>query len=265
MEKSIDEIKEIEQLTEAFFVFVEEATDKVERFMGSDNVQDVVVMTEELGEKLSDAVKGLKIIKSVASIPTQLFIRKYEKFCRGLIQIPLEKRQRYIRILGAEMRKREGNFILNIINRLEEEEKIPFVLALLEAGMAEMISLDEYRRLAIMVDRTLYSDLLYLKNHITADPVMLQTESDYGLASSGLLVTAGNEWSEELEDDPDDTGIRFNYTPSAKKLAKILFDVECNDVPTNKGIVKLISSSDDEIDQMLKGIGFEQADNPPGV
>ena len=76
---------------------------------------------------------------------------------------------------------------------------------------------NEYHRLMILTDRTLYSDLLYLKDNITEDPVKLNSDSDYGLASSGLLVAAGNEWVEGMDDA--DNGVRFNYTLAAKKMA----------------------------------------------
>ena len=67
-------------------------------------------------------------------------------------------------------------------------------LKILNAKMDGFIDDNEYHRLMILTDRTLYSDLLYLKDNITEDPVKLNSDSDYGLASSGLLVAAGNEW-----------------------------------------------------------------------
>ena len=137
-----------------------------------------------------------------------------------------------------------------VIQKIEEKEKIPFLLKLLEAQMYNIIDLTEYRRLMILVDRTLYSDLLYLKDHITADPVALHNEADYGLAASGLLVTAGNSWGHF--DHGADSDMVFNYALSAKKLAQILFEIQCSYLPTNVGIITV--AEDDEVDDMLNSV-----------
>jgi len=239
MDNHLEESISVEQLINFLATFAEEATDTVEKFLASDLVQDATTMTTDLGASLSEAIKGLKLLKSVASIPSKLYLRKFEQFCRGLVQIPLEKRQRYMKTLGREKFNRESVFILNVINHIEEEDKLPLLIKLLDARIAGVLTSDEYRRLTILIDRTFYNDLLYLEHNITADPVALHTDSDYGLVASGLLVTAGNDWNDDFtnEDASTDTGIRFNFTLSAKKLTQILFGVYCDEKPTNKGIV----------------------------
>ena len=131
----------------------------------------------------------------------------------------------------------------------EENEKIPLFLKILNAKMDGFIDDNEYHRLMILTDRTLYSDLLYLKDNITEDPVKLNSDSDYGLASSGLLVAAGNEWVEGMDDA--DNGVRFNYTLAAKKMAYIFFGVECAMKPSNKGITILVAASNEEVEEQL--------------
>ena len=113
-----------------------------------------------------------------------------------------------MKLLGKEKFNKESVFVLNVINRIEENEKIPLFLKILNAKMDGFIDDNEYHRLMILTDRTLYSDLLYLKDNITEDPVKLNSDSDYGLASSGLLVAAGNEWVEGMDDA--DNGVRFS-------------------------------------------------------
>ena len=142
-------------------------------------------------------------------------MKKFEKYCKGIFMIPLEKRKKYIDLLGKDKSNKESVFVLNILNRIEENEKIDFFLKLLSAKMDGVINDDEYRRFMILTDRTMQFDLLYLKDNITKNPVKLDTYSDYGLVSSGLLTTAGTVMSGELTDD--DSGIRFNYTVAAKK------------------------------------------------
>ena len=168
-----------------------------------------------IGEAVSGAIKSLKVAQKIASIPTALYMKKFGRYCKGLTTIPLEKRQKYMKLLGKEKFNKESVFVLNVINRIEENEKIPLFLKILNAKMDGFIDDNEYHRLMILTDRTLYSDLLYLKDNITEDPVKLNSDSDYGLASSGLLVAAGNEWVEGMDDA--DNGVRFNYTLAANE------------------------------------------------
>lgn len=256
MENQLEPSTSVEQFVSFLQTFILEATNTVEKFIDSDFAQNAIEISEELGQSLADTVKGLKLLKSVASIPTKLYLHKFEKFCKGLIEIPLEKRQHFMEVLGHQRFNQESYFILNSINRVEEEEKIPFFVKLLDARIDGRIDGNEYRRLTILVDRTMYTDLVYLEHHITADPVALCTDSDYGLVASGLLVTAGNEWVGDFvnKHNPTDTGIRFNYTASAKKLANILWGASCVDEPSNEGIITIQSITGEEISKM-----FEQA------
>lgn len=225
----IDELKEIIE------VFMTEANDLAGQVINSEIVQDGAEVISQLSEAVSGAIKSLKAVKRIASIPTALFMRKFERYCKGLTEIPLNKRQKYMKLLGKEKFNKESVFVLNVINRIEENEKIELFLRLLSAKMEGILDDNEYHRLMILTDRTLYSDLLYLKDNITNDPIKLSSDEDYGLIASGLLVTAGNDWVEDM--DGTDNGVRFNYTFAAKKMAFIFFGVECEMDPSNKGIV----------------------------
>lgn len=235
----IDELKDILE------VFMVKANDFAGQVINSDIVQDGTEIVSQLGEVVSGAIKSLKAMKKIASIPTALFMRKFERYCKGLTKLPLEKRQKYMKLLGKEKFNKESVFVLNVINRIEENEKIDLFLRLLSAKMEGVIDDNEYRRLMILTDRALYSDLLYLKDNITDDPVKLSSNEDYGLTASGLLVTAGNDWVEDM--DATDNGVRFNYTFAAKKMAFIFFGVECEMKPSNKGIVIMTECSPDEV------------------
>lgn len=229
------------------------ATETAKALLENETVQDVA----QIGEEVVGAIKVIQSIRKVASIPTKLFMRKFVLYCKGVIDIPLEKRQKYLAELGKEKYNRDGAFLLNVIQKIEEEEKVPLLPKLLEAKSDGQIDDVEYRRLMILTGRIMYSDLLYLKDHITADPVALQNDADYGLAASGLLVTAGNDWG-DMEAIEENT-MRFNYTVAAKKLANILFGTECALLPTNVGLTTMATRQD--IDEMLNGV-FEGPDTP---
>lgn len=231
--------------------FMNEANDTVIKVLDSEVIQNGAEISLQVSEAVLGSVKVFKAMQKITSIPTILYMKKFEKYCKGLITIPLEKRQNYIKILGKDKINKEDVFVLNVINRVEEIEKIPLFIKLLSAKMDEIIDDSEYRRLMILTDRTLYSDLLYLEHNITDDPIRLQTDSDYGLVSSGLLVNAGNEWKQKP--DITDNGIRFNYTSSAKKMAYIFWGIECSMEPSNKGITILHGFSEKMTDSMEEG------------
>ena len=245
----LSETNYIDVLKDILETFMNEATDIAVQVMNSDIVQDGTEILSQVGEAVSGAIKSLKVAQKIASIPTALYMKKFGRYCKGLTTIPLEKRQKYMKLLGKEKFNKESVFVLNVINRIEENEKIPLFLKILNAKMDGFIDDNEYHRLMILTDRTLYSDLLYLKDNITEDPVKLNSDSDYGLASSGLLVAAGNEWVEGMDDA--DNGVRFNYTLAAKKMAYIFFGVECAMKPSNKGITILVAASNEEVEEQL--------------
>lgn len=225
------------------------ADETARQFFGEDIV-DVAACSTEI---LSDSFKLLQALKKVASIPTKLYMRKFDRYCRGLTQIPLNKRQRYIKKLGSEAINKENIFILNVINRIEDEEKLDFLVKLCAARLDTKIDDDyEYRRLVIMVDRTMFSDLIYLEENITTEPIALSHPSEDGLVASGLLTVKGNELLTEITDD--DTGIRFAYSPDAHKLAEILFHWRAKDHPPKIILHGQVLASDQEVNEMLDDV-----------
>lgn len=78
-----------------------------------------------------------------------------------------------------------------------------------------------YRRLMVLVDRTLYWDLLYLKDHITGNLIEIREDEEFGLVASGLISSDGLGWMRATDEQP--TVLLFRYTPAAQQLAEILF------------------------------------------
>ena len=115
-------------------------------FLESDNLQDAKAIADIANESISETITLFKAIRNIASIPSQLFLHKFEHYCKGLGNIPKEKREKYIQMLGKEKFNREGVFVLNIINRIEENDKIDFLLRLLESKLDGEIDDTTYRR-----------------------------------------------------------------------------------------------------------------------
>lgn len=201
--------------------FMQDMETKLSTFLASENLQDAKAITDIANENISETITLFKILRSISGIPTQLFLHKFERYCKGLGEIPREKRAAYVRKLGKEKFNREGVFILNVLNRIEENEKIDFMLRLLERRLDETLDDTTYRRLMVLIDRTLYTDLLYLKDHVTDRPIEISEAEEFGLVSSGLISSDGLGWVSDAAEQP--TVLLFRYTPAAQQLAEILF------------------------------------------
>ena len=201
--------------------FMQDMETKLSTFLASENLQDANAITDIANENISETITLFKTLRSISGIPTQLFLHKFERYCKGLGEIPREKRAAYVRELGKEKFNREGVFILNVLNRIEENEKIDFMLRLLERRLDETLDDTTYRRLMVLIDRTLYTDLLYLKDHVTDRPIEISEAEEFGLVSSGLISSDGLGWVSDTAEQP--TVLLFRYTPAAQQLTVILF------------------------------------------
>lgn len=249
IDNSSNERCNITELANTLQNIMKYADETVTQFLGED-IADVAACSTEM---LSDTFKLLQTLKKVASIPTKLFMHKFDRYCRGLTQIPLNKRQYYIKKLGSKAINKENIFILNVINRIEDEDKLDFLVKLFAARLDTEIDDDcEYRRLVIMVDRTMFADLIYLKENITTEPIALSHPSEYGLAASGLLTVKGSEFVTEIT--ANDTGIRFAYSPDAHRLAEVLFNWHAENHPPVKILHGRALASDQEVDEMLDDV-----------
>ena len=99
----LDETNYIDVLKDVLETFMNEATDIAVQVMNSDIVQDGTEILSQVGEAVSGAIKSLKAAQKIASIPTALYMKKFERYCKGLTTIPLEKRQKYMKLLGKEI------------------------------------------------------------------------------------------------------------------------------------------------------------------
>lgn len=85
-------------------------------------------------------MKKYGAIRKAASIPSKLYLRKLDRFMRGMTEIPLEKRQKYIRHVSKDQYNKDSVYILEMINRIEDIEKVDVLLRLLELRMTEALT-----------------------------------------------------------------------------------------------------------------------------
>ena len=181
----------------------------------------VWIYLDEVFEIAEDASKPISAMRKIMSLPSKLFMRKVARYLKGIAEIPEEKRDSYIKKLSSKEVNRNSVFVLNVINIIEEESKIPLLVSLFRAELFGLINDEQYRRLTIMVDRTLHSDLDYLQAHLTHDEFHIKNDAEQGLLSNGWLKYAGQEFSSIEKANDSDNDELYIYTDLAKCFCEI--------------------------------------------
>ena len=209
---------DLSAIGDALSTFIEQGTDTILSVFNSEEFSVVFESITEISADLIKASKVLKVIQKAASIPDKIFMNKMEQYCRGLISIPEAKRQDYISKIGKEKLNKDSVFILGLLNKIEELSKIDILLALFEAKMDEVIEDDTYRRLSLMVDRTLFADLTYLQSNITDKYIVIDNDHEQGLLANGWLYYVGMSLGTATEDSHQ----LYKYANFAKKFCDII-------------------------------------------
>lgn len=209
---------EVDSISDALSTFIEQGTEIVINVFTSNEAAVIWETVTEVSADLVKASKVITVIKKAASIPDKLFMNKMEKYCRGLIEIPANKREKYAAKVGKPGLNKDSVFILGVLNKIEELSKIKILLTLFEAKMDGLIDDETYRRLMLLVDRTMYSDLLYLKTNITDDPIVIENDAEQGLLANGWLYYYGQTWGTVTEDSQ----LVYSYTNIAKQFCQLV-------------------------------------------
>ena len=228
---NIPEITDEESLSIESFIQIgeiifSEATEKTLAILDNESVKDSFKMFNEVGENLSKSLGAIRALKTVASIPTKLFMIKAEKVCKGVAEIPIDKRQKFLKKIGKKKFNKEAVFVLTVIDKVEELSKIDIFLKILEKRMDEQITEEEYHRYFVRVDHTLLSDIMYMKDNLETTDFPLDCVQLEGLFSNGWIVYSGQNWTGLNEDESETVKIddnRYNYSKSAREFCKIVF------------------------------------------
>ena len=210
---------DVNSIADTFSTLIEQGTEAVMTFLASDEIANALETAKEIGEDLSRAIKVVAIIRKGASIPDKFFMHKVNRYCAGLSAIPLAKREKYAKKIGKKSLNKENVFVPGILNRNEELSKIDIFVKLFEAKLNEEIDEQTYCRLMLQVDRTMFSDILYLADNIHEGEVKITSVEEENLLAMGWLIFAGIGIGNAFEDG----GNVYTYTQTAKLFCKIVF------------------------------------------
>lgn len=213
------ELVGVDSVIDSLSTLIEQGSKKIVAFISSDDFSDLLAEIKELGAELSKAIKVVKIIRKSASIPDKLFMHKMERYCAGLVSIPSSKREKYAAKVGKKSLNKDSVFILGVLNKIEELSKIDILVRLFEAKMDEEIDDQTYRRMMLQVDRTMYSDILFLKDNICDDLIKIASVEEENLLATGWLIFAGIGIGTATEEG----GNLYSYTQTAKQFCNVVF------------------------------------------
>ena len=139
----------------------------IEEFFENEKVQTALEYAKVLDDTAEECLKIYGAIRKTASIPSKLYLRKLDRFMRGVTEIPLVERQKYIHLVSNDQYNKDSVYILEMINRIEDIDKVDFLLRLFELRMTDVLTDGEFRRMSLMVASTMKEDLDYMARNIT--------------------------------------------------------------------------------------------------
>ena len=229
----------VDDIIECLEAIIRNGTSGFVELVDNEYLKEGIHMLNTIGDELSKSIATLRLLKSIVGIPNKLFVCKFEKFCKGLVEIPIEKRRQYLKKLGKENFNNESVFILTEINKVEELSKLDLFLKLLDARIDEKINNEEFHRFTIRVSNTLLSDLNYMRDNLTNGNFNLATVYQEGLYSSGWIVYSGSVWLSGDNLSADDTNV-YRYSESTKLFCKLIYNKIATDETSDKIMAKVI-------------------------
>ena len=131
-----------------------------------------------------------KLYKTGVGIKGYIFVKKLTKFVTALKDIPSEKREEFSNKINKDkqLKKKVGEQLLLILDRLDDMDKPYLVAHAFEAHMRDLIDYETFHRLASAIDKTFLPDLKSLKS--IKDYKRLSESAIINLVNSGILELA---------------------------------------------------------------------------
>jgi thermostable 8-oxoguanine DNA glycosylase len=180
----------------------------------------------------SIAYGAIKLLKTTANIPNQIFWNKLEKVLLGICEIDETKRFSFIDKFEKRYKSLPRDFIyrlLEIVDKLDTVSKAELISNLTKSLIFEQIQFSDYYRILHSVNNAFWEDLLYLRDNIKKSELNASV-STVGLFQVGLMfqsVLNGGTFDED-----GDNLDKYKFTELAYLLARFGFNlyVETGDI-----------------------------------
>ena len=181
---------------------------------------------------ISDISSIDDVVKIVKGVSDYTFKRKLESFVMGINTNP-KARAKFI----AKMREdgKEEIYairIVELINRVEDIQKMRFINNLTAAFLVDFIDKEAYFRMFTLITDCIYEDLKYLQDHIE--------EKDLNYSNNvQALFSCGLMYQSRISQDGEAV---YSFTPIARMLdiwALSYDDVDKHPDPTKEGMLEV--------------------------
>lgn len=104
--------------------------------------------------------------KTIANIRSYSLAKKVFRFFYGVKDIPIEKRQKFAEEYCVTNREDTAEALLGILDKLNNQNNVPVICNLMQANMNGFITIPEFNRAVLALERTTYSDLQFLSKFV---------------------------------------------------------------------------------------------------
>lgn len=178
----------------------------LDHILDDDTIKDIPIVRSIIG-----------VIKTAASIRDRALVKKLILFLSPLGSVPSEIRGQFKARMNVdeEFKKKVGEKLLLIIERLDDMSKPKLVANAFQAYMEGEIDFEMFQRLTGAIDKSFYSDIMALKSR--GGPNALSPQSKVELSNSGII---------ELESTPSinlsSRNNRYQITELGKHMLKFV-------------------------------------------
>ena len=216
----------------------------------NENLIDILSQTGEVGldymldiANASAIIKDIPVLglivsgtKTIANIRNYVLANKVLKFFYGIKDVSIERRQKFAEEYCKENREDTATALLSILDRLNNHNHVSIICHLMQAKMKEKISIAEFNRAVLALERTSYTDVNQLSKF---------TEDYYeeGLAeafeSAGLVYQSVIDNGKAVSDS--DRGAKMRLSPTGRIL--LVYGLNVENIAYTPRITEVKSSS----------------------
>ena len=159
----------------------------------NDNIDDIKNMLRDEAEKcifedFSCTVKVIrKILSLTHSIQQEIFWNKFYKFIKNIKTDPEFEAKFAAKIANAENKYDYARRIITIIDKIEEEQKIDYIINATRALCWDNINYNQYFRICLAIEKTFIDDLLFIKKNYDKNACFPGTIEAVSLTLNGLM------------------------------------------------------------------------------
>ena len=184
------------------------------------------IIKNNVGETVFSELPVIKYAFSIDKIHRsirdyRLFMR-IERFIRG-VSPQFDKSTFLLKFQTPEEKQRLCNILFNVIDKIEDEQKIDLMVNLFQSFLIGKISYMEFIRFSHIVSQCLYDDLKWLTGFVT--PCFVQDNVElYGLTNTCLVQPDGADYGNCLDNGFNVGGDRYRRTELGAKFCDAAFE-----------------------------------------